>query len=170
MSRSSCKTYDRGVLRRAAEWSWLLVVVVFALVGCGSESQNLNSENSRAQLLPKLTAKTAIPNKHIREPVKWWISKVAEPNQVVIYSSNGYCDGEPPPRYAGYEILERGKKVFITAYISRLRGQPGAKNGYCRGIGYTPVGAIDLGRRVRGLELYDSSVSPSRRRWPIPAG
>ena len=143
-----------------------LILLVVGVAGCGSSSPEERPAVAEGPIIPRFRDQPVVAKRLKIRPVHWRISEVQGSNEVQIYSSEGYCEGEPPPQYAGYRLRENKAKLYITVYVAELRSPSRSGEELCRGAGYTQTGKIMLARNVEDVELYDATTSPPSLRWP----
>jgi hypothetical protein len=121
--------------------------------------------------------------------VRWRVSPPLKGRRVEIWSERGYCAGEPPPKLQATHIVERGKSVYIKAYVQKSIGPRGQEPKpqsldagkpfrasdrgskpqsieVCGGLGGFQHGIIKFRRNADQLKLYDAATSPPTLRWP----
>ena len=133
--------------------------------------------------LPALASERNLGGQPGARPAQRWYQLLGYKGQtrtetwLQIYVQDGYCAGEPHPRYAGTEVIERPKTVarpFKSAVIRPLVFSPASVSKsqtvpMCAGIGWEWKEWIKFDRPLRQLFLYDGLANPPRRVWP-PVG
>jgi hypothetical protein len=138
----------------------LLIGLVVALPASASEGNPERAVGSRPGRWYQL-----LGAKHEQTRAENWLQ---------IYVEDGYCVGEPHPRYGGTEVIERPKtayRPFKSAVIRPFVLSPASVSKsqvvpICAGIGWGWEKWIRFKRPLRQLFLYDGLVDPPRRVWP----
>lgn len=136
--------------------------------GCGASnpeaSQNENIFATKAApVLPRLNGRPPSDDRSITDPAAWQVSGEPHGKTLPIVAQRGYCVGDRPPRLAGAHVLERGAKIYVTAYVEVPRPD---HRGDCMGYGGFQFGTVQLGREARGSEIYDVVGGRPVLRWP----
>lgn len=136
--------------------SVVLCVVLMGLgfAGCGDAKDGDDS----GKVEPRMRS-TAL------RPVQWKNYGPPAGRRIDIISEVGYCAGPERPRIADVRVVERAKKVFLTAILAtpEFDGTEG-----CAGVGIGVRKRVDLNRPVGKRYLFDASVKPPKQRWPLP--
>lgn len=122
----------------------LVVVVAVALGGCGSEGDAASREHS----------------------IQWGVFKVVGDRTVRIVGQTDHCAGHPKPRIVKVLTRYQGRRAYITALL-RVPREAEDDEGFCAGLELFVYRTIKLDRDVTELSLFDSSIDPPARRWPM---
>lgn len=107
-------------------------------------------------------AKSPATNYAVR-PVHWKVFGPPMGRIVRISSIVGYCAGGVKPRIQSVRIREETEKVLLTAMLMI----PSTGGEGCAGVGLGVRKTVRLKRSLGKRQLYDASVSPPQRRWPV---
>lgn len=147
----------------------LYAIAGVPLAGCGSPS----SESTGSAVAPMMVQPPVRVIRRIGsdstdsgmadlKPVHWRLSGLPRVHRVKIFSAQGFCDGEPAPKFEVVRVSERGKDIYLTPYV-RKRHPTGV---ICRGLGGSQWGVVELRQGGRDVRLYDATTSPPSLRWP----
>jgi hypothetical protein len=100
----------------------------------------------------------------VRRPARWKVVSVLNPYSVKISSSIGYCVGDPKPRYGQVQIVQTGRKIFITPYVVSA----GSEKDACFGVGWYQYWTLHLNQRLAAVRLFEATTTPPSLRWPKP--
>ncbi len=92
----------------------------------------------------------------------WTVAAISNSMSFRMFSPVGYCAGQQRPRYGPVKVIERGRRVYVTAQVREVD----SGNGICRDVGFAIERTVRLRQFARNAAIYDGSTSPSQRRWP----
>jgi hypothetical protein len=130
----------------------VIAAVLFGVLGCGISADGDSTyerENVRSDA------------KQVR-PVRWKVYGPPTGRRVRIISEVGYCAGTEIPRIKAVHVVEKARRVLLTAILSEAEVGPGGCAGVSRGI----KKVVRLERPLGKRDLYDASLSPPAIRWP----
>lgn len=137
---------------------YLIGVSVLVLVGCGSSAGKLSSASQ---------VNTQATSDHL-QAVNWKVYGPPTGVTVRIVSEVGYCRGSETPRIKVVNVEENRGAVLLTA--KRTVSRASKDNNGCADVALGIHKVVTLDHPLAGRALYDSSVSPPAKRWPIPKG
>lgn len=149
-----------------------LGLLASTVVGCGSSEDSEPSSSPRftmppAEVIEPLSMTHLAPGKADLRAVQWQLVRAPMGRRVVIQSEQGFCSGEPPPKFQAVRVVEEGERVYITPYVQSPRPE---RDQVCRGIGGFQRGIVELGQGADKARLYDATATPSELRWPSNEG
>lgn len=130
----------------------MCAAVLFGLFGCGDSADG----DDKPQAVDER------PNAQQVRPVRWKVSGPPVDRKVRIASVVGYCVGAEKPRIKSVHVVEKARRVLLTAMLTVVK--VGRES--CAGVSLGVQKIIKLEHPLGERELYDASLSPPAKRWP----
>jgi hypothetical protein len=99
---------------------------------------------------------------HFRKPIQWVVINKTVDKTVRMKANVAWCTytSEPPPRISGVRVVERPRKVYMTAFL------PHQPTHGCLAVAVLVNYTVTLRHELGGRQLFDASQKPPVKRWP----
>jgi hypothetical protein len=103
------------------------------------------------------------------KPRPWTFQFVGSKKTLRLAVRTGYCVNDTPPYIEKVRVRERAHTIILTTLVRYPPSTSTAEA--CAGVGIGLFRTVVLDRPVgRGVALYDGSISPPKKRWPLRKG
>jgi hypothetical protein len=148
----------------------LLVAIFGGLSSPSTADHLLITRNGIADSLHQRSGKSTGRAQPRGRPIAWRVLGTPGPKGVRIGTTVGWCPraSRPRPKIQRVRQGEQRDALILTAFLVHPAPEGPSGKPSCLGVELSLEYVVTFRRDRNGRPLFDGSVSPPRKRWPLP--